>query len=154
MNAVESVLAFDLSDYGLSPVQQLILIRLADIVPNEPQVTSEYLSSICNCSKLTVYSSIKKLKSVGAIGIKYKKGRANTYSLLFEYSQASSYQEQSIEDFESGEDFEPGEDFEYDDSEERSLFESLAQPEVVQAVAPKPNAKNIKNRNKRKKRKK
>ena len=175
MNAVESVLAFDLS--GLSPVQQLILIRLADIVPNEPEVSSEYLGRLCNCSKLTVYSSIKKLKSVGAINIKYKKGRANSYSLLFDYSQDSSSGEDTIADFDqvddyhSSDDFEPDElvgsdDFEPDEpadsdflnedaDSELARFRSLvSQSEIIEPTLPSVNAKNIKNRNKRKKRKK
>jgi transcriptional antiterminator len=145
MDAVECVLAFDLSHYDLSPVQQLILIRLADIVPDDPQVSSEYLSKICNCSKLTVYSSIKMLESVGAINIKHEKGKLNTYSLLFDSSQAD-YLDDSI----SSEDFGSSDDYE----SENALFESLtSQPEIAQSVVSKLNPKNIKNRNKRKKKK-
>ena len=79
-----SILSFDLSSFDLKPIDQLVFIRLGDLILSGVPVSASCLCEICNCTKPTIYSSLAKLSFLGLIEVNRFPGQLSSYSLGYE----------------------------------------------------------------------
>ena len=98
----EDIFSLDLSEFPLSPVQQLMLFHLAYRADDYGYIscTTTDLSSWCGCSRPVISKSVQVLNEFGLISVSNSGGFSsrNTYQLLLNRNDVGSFEELFIEE--------------------------------------------------------